>query len=108
MKLHSRDRYYLRFSVNQVSDRRLGNDGSSSTPEIAPQSIPPFRHADVVMVQTGSRQNGVSGPSRRTREFGCGHGFDRGRKAGLAYDFGGKLVPRAVARIRDVYDSAGG
>src|SRR6266852_2437121 len=86
----------------------LRDDGRSSTPEIAPQRIPPSRHADVVSVQAVGRQNGVGRPSRWTRKFGCGHGFDRGRKAGLANDFGGKFVPRTVAGVGDVHDPSSG
>src|SRR5260370_10260460 len=91
-----------------ASDRRLGNDGNSSAREIAPQSILPSLHADVVRVPTVGRTDRVGRPPRRAREFGCSHGFDRGRKAGRAHDFGGKLVPRAVARVGDVRDPAGG
>src|SRR5208282_1502058 len=104
-----RNRLIASLVCNVLSTRPLQHGGSSRRAlEIAPQRIPPFRHADVIGVQAIGRQNGVSGPSRRTREFGCGHGFDCGRQAGRAHDFNSELVPRAVAGIGDVHNPAGG
>src|SRR5260370_39617344 len=85
-----------------------GGSPSRSAPEIAPQRIVPSRHVDVVGVQAVRRQNGIRGASGWAREFGWGHGCDRGRKAGFAEDFGGKLVPRRAAGDGEVHDPSSG
>ena len=102
------DRQKFRWSSNLQKDFTLRDNGSRRAGEIAPQRILPFRHVDVVGVQAVRRQNGISRASRRAREFGRGHGLDFGRQSGRAHDFGGKLIPCAVAGIGDMHDPARG
>ena len=81
-------------------------DSSRPARKIATQRISPRRHVDIVGMEAGRRQYGVSGTPRWSRKFGGSYGLDQGRQSRPAHDFGGKVVPSAFFRVSNV-DYAG-